>query len=409
LFALPSHAAPDRTHVVNVYAWADYFPESVVRKFQAETGMHVNYTVFDSPDTAETALSLGSSNYDIVTMNASPHLAREIPKGFWKKLDPAQIPNARNADPQILKALGQADPGNLYAVPWMWGTVGVIYDADKLKAIVANLPAESLDLIFKKELAAKFEKCGINLLDSWQDIMPLVARYLGQPQLSAEPAQLEAVMRKLTEIRPYLRRISSSGYYEQFADGELCLAIGYSGDAMIARRMAKESNTKVEIAYAFPRISVPLYIDSMVIPADSPNYAGALKFINFMMRPEISAEVTRFIGFASGNAAALPFLDPAMRANTSVYPPPGGSRAFRNGTGIHLGGDAALQSQLAALQNRAMSESAMVGATAPQGHSLAAVVSKMPVSPGTDGARLERVCVYERGCRRVYVALQFRL
>jgi putrescine transport system substrate-binding protein len=204
----------------------------------------------------------------------------------------------------------------------MWGTVGVIYDADKLKAIVANLPAESLDLIFKKELAAKFEKCGINLLDSWQDIMPLVARYLGQPQLSAEPAQLEAVMKKLTEIRPYLRRISSSGYYEQFADGELCVAIGYSGDAMIARRMAKESNTKVEVAYAFPRISVPLYIDSMVIPADSPNYAGALRFINFMMRPEISAEVTRFIGFASGNAAALPFLDPAMRANASVYPPP---------------------------------------------------------------------------------------
>jgi putrescine transport system substrate-binding protein len=320
-FGLPAHAAPDRAHVVNVYAWADYFPPSVVQKFQSETGMHVNYTVFDSPDTAETALSVGSSNYDIVTMNASPHLAREIPKGFWKKLDQAQIPNARNADPQILKALSQVDPGNLYAVPWMWGTVGVIYDADKLKAIIGPLPAEGLDLVFKKELAAKFEKCGINFLDSWQDIMPLAARYLGQPQLSAESAQLDAVMRKLEEIRPYLRRISSSGYYEQFAGGELCLAIGYSGDAMIARRMAKESNTKVEIAYAFPRISVPLYVDSMVIPADSPNYAGALKFINFMMRPEISAEVTRFIGFASGNAAALPLLDPATRANGIVYPP----------------------------------------------------------------------------------------
>jgi len=265
---------------------------------------------------------VGSSNYDIVTMNASPHLAREIPKGFWKKLDQSQIPNARNADPQILKILGRVDPGNLYAVPWMWGTVGVLYNAEKAKSILGLLPAESLDLIFKKELAAKFEKCGISLLDSWQDILPLMARYLGQPQLSAEPAQLAAVLKKLAEIRPFLRRISTSGYYEQLADGELCLSIGYSGDAMIARRMAQEGGTKIRVNYAFPRISVPLYIDSMVIPADSPNYAGALKFINFMMRPEISAEVTQFIGFASGNAAAVPFLDLSMRANSIVYPPP---------------------------------------------------------------------------------------
>jgi putrescine transport system substrate-binding protein len=320
-FGLSARAAPDRAHVVNVYAWADYFPQSVVEKFQSETGIHVNYTVFDSPDTAETALSVGSSNYDVVTMNASPHLAREIPKGFWKKLDFAQIPNARNADPQILKVLGQVDPGNIYAVPWMWGTVGVIYNADKVKAIAGAVPAESLDLIFKKDMAAKFEKCGISILDSWQDIMPLVARYLGQPQLSADPAQLDAVVRKLEEIRPFLRRISTSGYYEQLADGELCLSIGYSGDAMIARRMATEGNTKIPIDYAFPHVSVPLYVDSMVVPADSPNYAGALKFINFMMRPEISAEVTRFIGFASGNAAAIPYLDPSLRANSVVYPP----------------------------------------------------------------------------------------
>lgn len=321
LLGSPARASPDRAHVVNVYAWADYFPQSVVEKFQSETGIHVNYTVFDSPDAAETALSVGSSNYDVVTMNASPHLAREIPKGFWKKIDQSQIPNARNADPQILKLLSQVDPGNLYAVPWMWGTVGVIYNADKVKAIIGTLPTESLDLVFKKEWAAKLEKCGISVLDSWQDILPLVARYIGQPQLSAEPAQLDAVAKKLQEIRPFLRRIATSGYYEQLADGELCLSIGYSGDAMIARRMVKESDTKVQVEYAFPRVFVPLYVDSMVVPADSPNYAGALKFINFMMRPEISAEVTRFIGFASGNAAALPYLDPSMRANSIVYPP----------------------------------------------------------------------------------------
>jgi putrescine transport system substrate-binding protein len=321
LLATPLSAAPDRSRVVNVYAWSEYFPPSVVEKFQAETGIHVNLSVFDSPDAAETTMSAGSSNYDIVTMNASPHLAREIPKGFWKKLDPAKIPNANHADPQIMKLLTTVDPGNRYAVPWMWGTVGVLYNTDRVKALIGALPANDLDLILNKDIAAKFAKCGINVLDSWQDVLPMVARYLGQPQLSTEPAQLNAVVAKLAEIRPLLRRISTAGYYEQLASGELCLAIGYSGDAMVARRMVKEGNLRTPVDYGFASGSVPLYVDSMVIPADSPNPAGALAFIDFMMRPEISAEVTRFIGFASGNAAALPLLDPALRGNPIVYPP----------------------------------------------------------------------------------------
>ena len=320
--ASAAHAAPDRARVVNVYAWSDYFPPTVIEKFQQETGMHVNYSVFDSPDAAETALSVGSSNYDIVTMNAVPHLAREIPKGFWRKLDAAKIPNAGNADAQLLQLLRQVDPGNLYAVPWMWGTVGIIYDADKVKALLGAAPIDGLDVVLNKATAAKFEKCGISILDSWQDILPLVARYIGQPQLSADPANLDAVIAKLSEIKPLLRRIASSGYYEQLADGELCLAIGYSGDAMIARRMAQEGNTHVRIDYAYAREMVPLFIDSLVIPGDSPNPAGAAAFINFMMRPEISAEVTKFIGFASGNGAAVPLLAPAVRDNAAVYPPP---------------------------------------------------------------------------------------
>jgi putrescine transport system substrate-binding protein len=320
---LPSSALPEqnRQNVLNVFAWSEYFPKAVIQKFEAETGIHVNYAVFDSPDAAETALSVGGSNYDIVTMNAMPHLAREIPHGYWMKLDQALIPNARNADPQILRLMEQVDPGNTHAVPWMWGTTGVIYNADKAAALIGALPADGLDLIFKKEFAAKFKQCGISILDSWQDILPLVAHYLGQPQLSAEPAQLGAVVSKLNEIRPFLRRIATADYYEQLADGELCLAVGYSGDAMIARRMAAESNTKVRINYAFPGGAVPLYVDSMVIPADSPNSSGALRFINFMMRPEISAQVTRFIGFASGNGAAIPYLDSAVRDNAIVYPP----------------------------------------------------------------------------------------
>jgi putrescine transport system substrate-binding protein len=315
-------AAADRAKVLNIYAWSEYFPTALIAKFQAETGIHVNYSVLDSPETAETILSVGSSNYDIVTMNASPELAREIPKGFWKKLDQSAIPNARNADPQIMQLLKSADPGNQYAVPWMWGTTGLLYNPDKIKAIMPNAPLDSLDMVFKKDIAAKFANCGISMLDSWGDILPMVARYLGQPRLSANKPDLDAVMAKLREIKPSIRRISTAGYYQQLAEGDLCVAIGYSGDAMVARRMVAESQGKIKIEYSFAREMVPFYIDNMVIPADSPNAAGALAFINFVMRPEISASVTRFIGFATANAAAVPFLEPAVRNNTLIYPPP---------------------------------------------------------------------------------------
>jgi putrescine transport system substrate-binding protein len=322
VMAAPSaQAAAERTRVLNVYAWSEYFPQSVIERFEKETGIHVNYSVLDSPDVVETALSAGSSNYDIVTMNASPHLAREIPGGFWKKLDPEKIPNARNADPRILKILNEVDPGNLYAVPWMWGSVGVIYNVDAVKTVIGNIPADRLDLVFDKALAAKSAKCGISVLDSWQDVMPMVARYLGQPGLSAESAKLDAVMAKLDEIKPYLRRIATSGYYQQLADGDLCVSVGYSGDAMIARRMADDSHTRIKIDYGYPQGPVSVFVDSMVIPADSPNVAGALQFINFVMRPEISADVVKMIGFASANGAAIPLLDEAVRGNAIIYPP----------------------------------------------------------------------------------------
>jgi putrescine transport system substrate-binding protein len=314
--------AADRAKVLNLYAWSEYFPADLIAKFQAETGIHVNYAVLDSPETAETILSVGHSNYDLVTMNASPELAREIPQGFWKKLDQASIPNARNADPQIMQMLRSIDPGNQYAVPWMWGTTGILYNSDKIRAIMPNAPLDSLDMVLKKDVAARFAGCGISILDSWGDVLPMVSSYLHQPRLTADKAALDAVMATLQQVQPYIRRIATAGYYQQLAQGELCLAIGYSGDTMVARRMVNESHGSVKIDYSFAREMVPFYIDNMSIPADSPNPAAALAFINFVMRPEISASVTRFIGFATANAAAVPLLEPAVRNNTLIYPPP---------------------------------------------------------------------------------------
>jgi putrescine transport system substrate-binding protein len=320
LASLPASPA-DRQHTLNIYAWAEYFPRALVAQFEAASGLHVHYSVLDSPAAAETILSVGHSDYDLVTMNAAPELAREIPRGFWKPLDRARVPNARNADAAILKLLARVDPNNEHAVPWMWGTTGLIYDRDKVQALMPQAPLASLAMILERGNAARFAGCGIGLIDSWGDILPLVARYLGQPTLSAEPAPLAAVVAKLKEIKPYIRRVSTAGYYQQLAQGELCLAIGYSGDALIARRMVSESQGHLHIDYSFLREMVPFYIDSMVIPADAPNPDAAHAFIDFMMRPDISAQVTRFIGFATANAAAMPLLEPAVRDNTIIYPP----------------------------------------------------------------------------------------
>jgi putrescine transport system substrate-binding protein len=313
--------AEDRAKVLNLYSWTDYFPKSLRAQFQAQTGVRVNLAVFDSPDTVETVLSVGRSGYDLVIVNAAPHLGREAPKGFFKKLDKARIPNLKNTDPQVMQVLQQMDPGNQYAVPWMWGTTGIMYDRDKIKSLQAVLPANPLDLLFKKELSSKFAGCGISMLDNWQDVMPMVARYLGQPDISTDAAALDAVVSKLLEAKPYLRRIASSGYFEQLANGELCLALGYSGDAMIARRMVKETQGKRVVEYAFPRERTPLYIDAIAIPADAPNPDAAQAFVNFIMRPDVSAAVVRDIGFAPGNAAAVPLLEPAVRNNPAVFPP----------------------------------------------------------------------------------------
>ncbi|MFO1466813.1 MAG: extracellular solute-binding protein [Steroidobacteraceae bacterium] len=317
----PAAIAAEDGRTVNVYSWVDYFPKDVRERFQRDTGIKVNYTVFDNPDAVETVLSVGHSGYDVVIVNASPHLAREAPRGFFTPLDKARLPNIRHADAQLMKVLQGADPGNRYAVPWMWGTTGVMYDRARLQSLIRTPPANPLDLILRKDLGARFAKCGVSVLDSWVDVLPMVARYLGQKDLSAEPAALEPVVAALMAIRPNLRLIASSGYFEQLANGDLCLALGYSGDAMIAQRMVRETGLQRSIDYAFPVEAVPLYIDSMTIPAGAPHAAAAHTFIDYMMQPPVSANVVGQIGFGAGNADAVPLLPTTMRNNPAVFPP----------------------------------------------------------------------------------------
>lgn len=329
-------APPGPDRVLNLYSWAEYFPDSVIRKFEAETGIKVNYSVFDSNDVAETTLSAGQSGFDLVTVNASPHLGRQIPKGLWQPLDRTRLHNIGNVDAKLLQMLARVDPGNRYAIPYMWGTTGIIYNPDKIRSLMPDAPVTSLAMILRPDLAARFKSCGISTLDSWVDMLPIISAYLGQPDLSAEPGALGAIAQTFARVRSSIRRVTSSGYYDQLARGELCLSIGYSADAMVARRRAAELGNGVRIEYSQPAETVQVYIDAYAIPASARNVDAALRFIDFTLRPDIGAEIARTTGFAIANSAAIARLEPELRNNHIVYPPPEVRERFTLGRGYSM-------------------------------------------------------------------------
>lgn len=326
-----SAAPAEPSRVVNVYSWAEYFPPAILRKFEAETGIKVNYAVMDSNDVMETTLSAGHSGFDLVTVNASPHLGREIPKRLWQKLDKTRLRNVANADPSIMKALRRVDPENAYAIPWMWGTLGVMFNPDMVRARLPPGYTRAIDMVFKPEVVARLKDCGVTVLDSWVDVLPMLSSWLGQPELSADPGALNALAAAYRAIRPSIRRVTTSGYYQQLAEGESCVAIGYSGDAMIARRLVAAAGSDVKVEYAYPEETVDIFVDSFAIPADAPHPDAAHQFIDFALRPEVAAEAAAYIGFASGNAAAIPLLEASMRDNPAIYPPPAVRERFSMG------------------------------------------------------------------------------
>lgn len=328
--------APEADAVLNLYAWADYFPSAVLRRFEAETGIRVNFSVFDSNDVAETTLSAGHSGFDLVTVNASPHLGRQIPKGLWHTLDRRRLKNAGNVDPAILAMLTEVDPGNRYAVPYTWGTLGLIYNADAIRAINPHAPTDSLDMIFDPSVAKDFKRCGISVLSSWVDMLPMLSGYLHQPRVSSDPESLAAIAATFARARPYIRRVTATGYYDQLARGELCLSLGYSADAMVARRRVAELGTGIRIDYSPPRETVPMYIDAFAIPADARHVEAALKFIDFTLRPEVGRELASATGFAVANIAAIAVLDPALRDNPIVYPDAAVRARFSLGRGYTM-------------------------------------------------------------------------
>jgi putrescine transport system substrate-binding protein len=306
---------------LNLYIWSDYLAPNTLADFEKQTGIKVHAAYFDTNETLETKLLAGSSGFDIVVPTAS-YFERQIKAGAFLVLDKSKLPNWKNLDPQLMAKVALHDPDNRHGAIYLWGTNGIGYNEKMVKALLPDAPLDSWRLVFDPAVASKVAKCGISLLDSPAEMLRAVYSYLGKnpnSQSSDDLAQAEAV---LSKIRPYIRNFSSSEYIEALANGDLCISVGYNGDVMQARDRSREANKGIEIKYAVPKEGSILWFDMLAIPKDAPDPESAYAFMNYMMTPQVIADVSNFKRYANANAASQPLVLPAVKDDPGIYPPP---------------------------------------------------------------------------------------
>ncbi len=314
---LPAQA---QQRTVNFYNWSNYMAPGVLEDFTKETGIKVVYDTFDANETLETRLLAGKSGYDVVVPTAY-FLQRQIAANIFQKLDKTKLPNLVNAWPEVTKRLAIYDPGNTYAVNYMWGTTGIGYNVKTVRAILGpDAKIDSWDIVFKPENLAKFKDCGIHMLDSPDDILPAALNYLGLDPNSTKQADLEKAADLVSKIRPYVRKFHSSEYLSALATGEICFVVGWSGDIKQAQSRAAESSNGVEIGYAIPKEGAQMFFDNFAIPADAKNVTEAYELINYLYRPDVAAKNSDFLSYANGNLASQKLIDPKVFNDKTVYP-----------------------------------------------------------------------------------------
>ncbi|NWA29640.1 polyamine ABC transporter substrate-binding protein [Pseudomonas gingeri] len=314
--AVSVQAAP----TVHIYNWSDYIGQTTLADFQKATGIVPVYDVFDSNETLEGKLLAGHTGYDVV-VPSNHFLGKQIKAGAFQKLDKAQLPNYANLDPALMKRLEKNDPGNQYAVPYLWGTNGIGYNVEKVKAALGVDKIDSWAVLFEPENIKKLSKCGVAFLDSADEMLPAVLNYMGLSPNSTNEKDYKLAEEKLLKIRPYVTYFNSSKYISDLANGEICVAAGFSGDVFQARKRAEEAKKGVNIAYAIPKEGGNLWFDMLAIPRDAGNVKEAHAFINYLLKPEAIAQVSDYVGYANPNPKAGDLMDQSVRTDEAVYPP----------------------------------------------------------------------------------------
>lgn len=307
--------------VLNIYNWADYIDPHAIERFQRETGIRVRYDVYDTLETLEGKLSAGRSGYDIVVPTSEPSFNRLVRAGALMPLEPMRIPNARNLDPALMQRVAGVDPGNRHGVIYLWGTIGLAMNAERIREIAPDAPLDSLDLLLNPEHARRIARCGIAVMDSAVDVLPSVLRHLGREPEATAPADLDAAQRALLAIRPFLRSIPSPpAIIDALANGEICLAFTYSGDAIQAATRAREARRPHQVTYVMPREGAQLWFDMVAIPRDAPNADAAHAFINFILQPDVMAGITRQVRYPNAVPASRALLPPELQEDSSIFP-----------------------------------------------------------------------------------------
>jgi len=314
---------------LHIYNWSDYIAPDTIANFAKETGIGVTYDVYDGNEVLEAKLLAGHSGYDVVVPSASPYMARQIVAGAYLALDKTKLPNLKNLDPHLLALAAVADPGNRHGVPYLWSVTGIGYNVAMVeRALGAQVPRESLALLFDPALAAKLGPCGIELLDTPQEVIPAALAYLGIDPTSRGPGDLDRAAALLDRLRPYVRRFHSSQYINDLAAGDVCIALGYSGDVIQARDRAREAESGAEIAFRVPREGAQMSIDMLGIPVDAPHPDNAHRFIDYLLRPEVIAAITNTVSYPNPNLAATAFVRREIRDDPGIYPPDAVRRLF---------------------------------------------------------------------------------
>ena len=311
--------APAQERVVNVYNWSDYIDPKVLSDFTKETGIRVVYDTYDSNETLETKLLAGKTDYDVVVPSAT-FLQRQIQAGVYQKLDKSKLPNAKGLWPEVMARLAVYDPGNQYAVNYMWFTTGIAYNVQKAQQRFPDRPMDSWDVLFKPENIRRFNECGVYMLDSPEDVFSSALKHLGMNPDSKRPDDIRRAAEAVARVKPFVKKFHSSEYINALANGDICLALGWAGDSFQARNRAREANNGVEIEYVIPKEGSLMSLDNLAIPKDAPHVAEAYAFIDYLLRPDVAARNTSVTNFANGVIASKPLVEKSVVENRSIYP-----------------------------------------------------------------------------------------